>query len=193
MDWESRYQNNEIPRERGEAAPPLVEYLQNHTLAGRILVPGCGLGHDARLLAAHGSDTLGIDISPSAIEQAKAYPMPSKGNLQYYACDFLDPDCKLPASHFDYVFEHTCFCAIDPSQRTQYVQATKRLLKPGGHLLAILFTDMENDDGPPYPSTKHEIEKLFSPHFETLELWQPNRTFPNRENEESMYLMRSKG
>ena len=52
--WEQRYLSNDIPWDKGYAAPPLAEILSRLKLTGSILVPGCGFGHDVRLLAEAG-------------------------------------------------------------------------------------------------------------------------------------------
>lgn len=189
-DWEQCYKDNDTPWDRGEPAPPLVEYLQSNTVEGNVLVPGCGTGHDARLLASQGCDVTGVDLSPLAIRKAKAFPAPARGSLTYRLSDFLDSDNGLEDESFDYVFEHTCFCAIDPIRRMDYEKAVRRVLKPGGHLLAILFTHLDDPDGPPFPTTPEEVESLFGKHFEILRNWRPSKVFEGRENEESMYLMK---
>jgi methyl halide transferase len=44
-------------------------------LHGNILVPGCGSGHDARAIAAASqtAQVVGIDIAPSALDQARRF------------------------------------------------------------------------------------------------------------------------
>lgn len=189
-DWDRLYQENETPWDRGEPAPPLVEYVEKHKLAGRALVPGCGVGHDARFLAEQGCSVQAIDISDTALERAQSIHSGDQLSLIFKKENFLSESNGLPNSHFDLLFEHTCFCAIDPSSQSLYAEAASRALKPGGAFLGIFFTDMQNDDGPPYPSSRHEIQSLFSPYFEIAEIWKPSRSFPGREGEESMYLMR---
>lgn len=39
---------------------------------GRSLVPGCGRGYDAIAFGKSGYDSLGLDLSPTGVEQAKA-------------------------------------------------------------------------------------------------------------------------
>lgn len=193
MDWNERYEKDDTPWERGEPAPPLVEYLEGaHPLSGSVLVPGCGLGHDARLLAAQGCEVVGVDISSTALQRAKAHPAPPKGDVSYVLCDFLDAQNPLLTGRFDLLFEHTCFCAIDPSRRIDYVNAAAKALKPGGRLLAILFMDLEDDDGPPYSLSNDALEALFSPRFDLLDRWKPTRFFPGREDEETMFLMKKR-
>ena len=73
--------------------------------------PGCGTGHDVRLLAEQGASVVGLDIAPSAVRKAES--MNAADNVQYHLGDFLDLQEQYVGS-FDYVFEHTCLCAIDP-------------------------------------------------------------------------------
>jgi SAM-dependent methyltransferase len=75
VDWDHRYRLGDTPWEKGYAAPPLSEWLEKHgPLNGRVLVPGCGSGHDVRGLAEAGSSNctvVGLDIASAAIEQAR--------------------------------------------------------------------------------------------------------------------------
>lgn len=192
MDWDERYRREDTPWERGEPAPPLVEYCASHSIGGSVLVPGCGTGHDARFLASQGCQALGMDISPTALAKAASLPNRTGQALSFKRGDFLDPNNGLSNESFDWIFEHTCFCAIEPSQRPAYVRAAARILKPGGRLLGIFFTDIEEASEPPYPTSRDEMERLFSPHFRIMQHWRPKRSFPGRENEETMYLMERK-
>jgi SAM-dependent methyltransferase len=193
VDWDQSYQNNETPWERSKPAPPLVEYLKSHSISGRVLVPGCGLGHDVRLVASTGCDALGVDLSETALNRARAYKDPEQGSVSYQLADILDANNGIRGASFDYIFEHTCFCAIDPGLRKDYVNAVQRLLKPGGHFLAILFTNLDDPGGPPFLTSYAEVESLFSPFFETVRHWKPTLCYAGREDEESMYLMRQLG
>ena len=68
-DWEARYQSGDMPWEKGEPAPGLVDFLAAHLelSRGAVAVPGCGTGHDAREWARAGFDAAGFDLAPSAI------------------------------------------------------------------------------------------------------------------------------
>jgi len=53
----------------------LLERLRERFGCGRVLELGCGHGHFAEAIRARGFDVVGIDISPTAVAQAKArYP-----------------------------------------------------------------------------------------------------------------------
>ena len=43
------------------------------------------------------------------------------------------------AHAFDGAWEYTCYCAIDPARRSEYVRLLASLVKPGGWLLACFF------------------------------------------------------
>ena len=53
-DWEERYRQADTPWDKGVAHPAVVRWLAEHPgrMTGAVLVPGCGLGHDARAIAA---------------------------------------------------------------------------------------------------------------------------------------------
>src|SRR6188508_3005688 len=67
--WEERYQSGDMPWEKGEASPGLIDFLAAHPELprGSVLVPGCGTGHDARVWAKAGFTVTGVDLAPSAI------------------------------------------------------------------------------------------------------------------------------
>src|SRR5216683_427486 len=72
QDWEGRYQSGDMPWEKGEASPGLVDFIAGHTglPGGTVCVPGCGTGHDARVWARAGFRAYGYDIAPSAVRLA---------------------------------------------------------------------------------------------------------------------------
>ena len=89
---------------------------------------------------------------------------------------------------FDWIFEHTLFCAIQPRQRDDYVRAVTRWLKPGGSYLAVNYL-IPDKDGPPFGTTRQELWDRFSPRFDLLEEWVP-RSYPNRTGLELMLWWR---
>ena len=187
-DWDEAYQRRETPWEKGKPHPALVDFLaENGPLGGEILVPGCGSGHDVRALSTPENHAVGIDLAPSAV--AKANARPKVGNEEYELGDFF----ALPVEwngRFDVVFEHTCFCAIDPARRDDYVKAVVRLLAPGGRFLAIFFLNPDNDGGgPPFPVDRQELDDRFGLHFTLEREWIPARTHPGREGRELMRVL----
>ena len=165
-----------------EALPRLVR-------PGRALVPGCGCGHDVRLLAARGWEVMGIDFAPSALAKARSYGGP--GKMAYEEADFF----ALPQKHsgtFDLVWEHTCFCAIPPERREEYVRSAHRALQPGGKLLGVFFLRTGPLDPPPYCFTIEELGSFFTSRFRVEAEWLPGRCYPGREGEEILLLFARK-
>ncbi len=187
--WEARYQSGDMPWEKGAPSPGLVDFLAaNPDLKrGTVAVPGCGTGYDVREFAKAGFDAYGFDLAPSAIalavEKTKAVRLTAKFTLT----DFLRDAAP---QRFDWLFEHTLFCAIQPSERDDYVRAVLRWLKPGGNYLAVNYFLCE-PDGPPFPTTRAEQVARFSPHFELIADWTP-RSYPNRAGKEHMFWWRRK-
>ena len=73
--WEAHYEAGLTPWDHAAAHPMIPILVEEACLHGRILVPGCGAGHDVEGLSACGLDALGIDLAPSAITKAeKLYP-----------------------------------------------------------------------------------------------------------------------
>lgn len=187
--WEGRWQAGDTPWEKGYAAPPLVEYLEaGDTMlhrARRVLVPGCGSGHDVRELARHGIAATGLDLAATAIAAASGFP--KVGTEDYLQGDLFDPSWRAERG-FDAVWEHTCFCAIDPAMRQAYAQTMAEILPPGGHLVGVFYLfpwdPGEDEAGPPFATTRDEVSGLLAPWFVLRENRVPGRAYPGREGKE---------
>ena len=188
-DWEALYLAGDTRWEKGEASPGLVDFLECHPdlPRGRVLVPGCGYGHDVRAWASAGFTAAGLDLAPSAVRLSREHTPPDLEGVKFTLGNFLALDT---GELFDWVFEHTLYCAIDPAQRPDYVAAVRRSLKPGGGLLAVhyLIPDLE---GPPFGTTAEEVETRFGEVFELIKSWVP-RSYANRTNLERMYWWRKR-
>ena len=188
-DWEARYQTQDMPWEKGAPSPGLVDFLAAHPELPRatVCVPGCGTGHDVRAWAQAGFQANGFDLAPSAIRLSSEKTAAAGLAAEYRLADFLRDD---PPQRFDWLFEHTLFCAIQPAERELYVQAARRWLKPGGFYLAVNYL-IPDTDGPPFGTTRDELWRRFSPHFDLREEWVP-RSYPNRTGLERMLWWRNK-
>ena len=182
-DWEARYQSRDMPWEKGAPSPGLVDFLEAHPGLphGSVCVPGCGTGHDVRTWARAGFGAFGYDIAPSAVRLAAEATRAALLSAEFQLADFLRAE---PPFLFDWVFEHTLFCAIQRNERDAYVRAVLRWLKPRGQYLAVNYL-IPDQDGLPCGTTREELWQRFSPHFELLEEWVP-RSYPNRTGLELM-------
>lgn len=195
-DWDTCYQIGETPWDRGSPAPPLLELLETRGtalwLGGPVLVPGCGTGHDVRALAVAGVPAHGLDLSVTALERARKFS--SDGSATFEVGDFLDPAWRAGRS-FSAIWEHTCFCAIDPVRRGDYAESAAALLPPGGMLAGVFFLtphDPGEDDesGPPFKTSVEELDVTFAPWFERIDGWVPRRAYPGREGREWIGIFR---
>jgi len=191
-DWEARYLSGDTPWEKGAPSPGLLEYIENNPpILGDVLVVGCGFGHDVRAISSPENEVIGLDLAPSAIQGARDYP--KVANESYELGDLFELSPDLHGS-FDWIWEHTCFCAIDPSTRRQYVQSAADALRSGGHLLAIFYMNPRDPKAgtPPFGTSKSELDGLFGKKFELLKEWQPTRAYAGREGRELMRLLRKR-
>ena len=140
--WESLWHGGVfLPWDRGEASPALIDVLaQRQDLVGsavvapgqlesnngprrKALIPGCGVGYDCYLLQAQGWDVVGLDISETAIQRAKAYQNRlegqkvfaagqfGKGTLRFESGDFFALDEEVWMGQWDLIWDYTV-CAL---------------------------------------------------------------------------------
>ena len=188
--WEQRYQTGDMPWEKGAPSPGLVDFLVAHPelRRGTICVPGCGTGHDAREWARAGFRVYGYDLAPSAIRLADERTQAAGLTAQFRLADFLRDEPPFP---FDWLWEHTLFCAIEREERGLYANAVRRWLKPGGTYLAVNYMIIEDPAGPPFDVTREELLDRFSAGFELIAEWEP-RSYPNRQGRERMFYWRKR-
>lgn len=184
--WEGRYQEGTPRWDLGQAAPPLVHYLTQPDAPkpGRAIVLGCGRGYDAVFLAQQGFEVVGVDFAPTAIAAATQLAAAAGVDAQFMQRDIFG---LLPeyAQRFDYVVEHTCFCALAPELRDRYVTLAHDLLKPHGHYIGLFFTH-NRPGGPPFGIQPETIRNLFSPQFEIIFLTETPHSVPARLGEEHL-------
>ncbi len=196
-NWEDHYQRAETPWDK-QAAHPFLSHPTWTERAGAWLVPGCGYGNDAAALAQTGATSVqGQDLAPSAIAGAQAR-YGKLANLTWAVADFFAMPQHAWAGRFDGLWEHTCFCAIAPTDRPRYVAAAAAALRPGGLLVACFYlepwdADEDQTQGPPFRSEEAELNLLFSADFVLENSLVPPATFPGREGREQVRFLRRQG
>lgn len=187
--WTDLYAHGGDGWELRQPAPPLVEFMDRTPLPpGRVAVPGCGRGHDVRFLSRAGFAAVGFDFSPTAITEARA--LAKTANV---AAEFVERDLFTLGGDYGYAFdgiwEYTCFCAIDPRRRAEYVRTIGAILKPGGWLLACFFPLRRRAAGPPFAVSESEVRRRFAPGFRIERAYAPRSVRP-RQGQEWMVLLR---
>ena len=188
--WNDRYLGDDTPWDtRRDVYPPLTKLVpQLKLMKSRILVPGCGRGHDAAWFAQQGHIVTALDYSAEAIKQAKELYGHIPG-LTFAQADVFN----LPQSYdkaFDLVFEHTLYCAILPERRNDLVKIWRRVLVDTGHLLALMFAS-EKKSGPPFGGSEWEIRQRLSKNFRPL-YWQRLRDSVERRLGTELFLYSQK-
>lgn len=164
--WTDIYQNQTPPWDLGRETPVLPEVLPQLKLNKcRVLILGCGNGHDAAFFARAGHVVTAVDFSAEAVAQAQA----NYGTLD--GLTILQADAfHLPASmhgSFDLIFEHTFYCALSPDRRNDVLDVWKRALTPRGDLLGVFFVH-EKRSGPPFGGSEWEVRQRLKNDFDFL-------------------------
>jgi SAM-dependent methyltransferase len=190
--WTDLYTRGGDGWELGQPAPPLVEFLDHTPLPpGRVAVPGCGRGHDARHLTRRGHAVVGFDFSQVAIAEARALARSDGVAAEFVERDIFSLGLDYERA-FDGVWEYTCFCAIDPRRRAEYARTMGTIVRPGGWLLACFFPMRRRAAGPPFPVSEREVRTLFAPGFRLERAYRP-RSVRLRQGQEWTVLFRRTG
>lgn len=136
--WEELWKDNFAPWDRGQASPALFDLMKERKdLVGeawttdangqkrrkRLLVPGCGRGYEALLLATFGYDGYGLDGADGAVIAGKklvedtfdGLPMEEgaggKGKVEFVKGDFFKNDWEkelgLEGEKYDMIYDYT--------------------------------------------------------------------------------------
>ncbi|KAI1135623.1 S-adenosyl-L-methionine-dependent methyltransferase [Hypoxylon sp. FL0543] len=157
--------------DRGKPSPALIDWieLQPEVLPshqGRrltALVPGCGKGYDVVMLALHGFNVYGLDVSRKAVETAQEYAATelrepsaynfafeddylelSPGSLKFIEGDFFKTDWEKEIEidgfqGFDLIYDYTFLCALHPGMRKDWACRMSDLLAQNGVLACLEF------------------------------------------------------
>lgn len=197
--WQGRFEQEDTPWQLDAVSTVLIEALNELVSLGyilrgkRVLSAGCGRGLDALELARHGAHVLAVDWSERAVRDLRTQWESLRGGvdgtLEVVAGDFF----ALKPEPLDLVLEHTFFCAVDPSLRSQYVLRMAEWVKPCGYIVGNFFVLSEEEvvalsnrslsshgDGPPFASTETELRGLFENSFSCNVLRPARSSAPDR-------------
>ena len=191
VDWEAAWEARNTPWDAGDSPPALRLLLQRDLVpAGRVLVPGCGTGYDLVTLAREDREVVGLDLSEQARAAFTAAHPDLPGRIVYEVADFFSYE---PAEGFDFVWDYTFFCALDPDRRSHWADTMARLVKPSGLLATLLFPfedPISDREGPPWPINTALVRGFVEKEFEPLEVSEVERSHTGREGMERLALWR---
>jgi SAM-dependent methyltransferase len=121
-----------------EAVMAYVDSIWPGLRRARALDFGCGVGRLTQALAGRFERVVGVDISPTMIELARAHDR-SGGRCEFLVND--SPDLALLASaDFDFAYSNITLQHVPPAAAKGYLRELVRVLRPGGLLVFQLPT-----------------------------------------------------
>lgn len=169
--WNESYASGQLPWDTGEPEPLLVEFVTSGAVTpGSTLEIGAGTGTNAIWMAERGFDVLGVDVSPLAVERARAKMDGRVLRCRFAASDFLAASADSGPFHF--VFDRGCFHVFDePDERQRFAARVAAALAPDGLWLSLIGSTegSAREVGPPRRSAC-EVTNAIEPALEIVEL-----------------------
>ena len=166
--WCKRFGAGTTPWDAGKVPDDFAAFVSAQTSPLRTLIPGCGSGWEAVLLAERGWRATALDFSPVAVERARSVLAPVLGptsTVDLVCADFFQwqPDTPL-----DLIYERAFLCALPRKLWADWGQRVADLL-PAGARLAGYFFVCDQPKGPPFGILPEQLDALLAPHFTCLE------------------------
>ncbi len=193
VDWQEAWKAGTTPWDGGASPPALRRLLaEDRVPRGWAFVPGCGAGYDLATLAHVDREVVGLDLSSDARDAFLEACSNLPGQVTYEVGDFFAYD---PPHRFDFVWDYTFFCALEPQQRAPWAAVMSRLVRPNGMLATLLFPyadPIPDGEGPPWPINTDLVRGFIEDAFELLEVTEAEHTHLGREGKERLALWRRK-
>jgi SAM-dependent methyltransferase len=161
----------------GEPQPVIAALIDQGKFRGDVLDVGCGEAAVDLYLAERGYTTVGLDLSPTAIELAKAEAA-KRGltNASFAVADisaFTGYDGR-----FETIVDSTLFHSIPVEAREGYQQSIVRAAAPGASYFVLVFDRAGLPNGPANPVTEDELREVVSKYW-TIDEIRPARIHAN--------------
>jgi cyclopropane fatty-acyl-phospholipid synthase-like methyltransferase len=158
----------QAPWDIGKPQKPFIDVADRIT--GSVLDAGCGTGETALFLAGRGNKVTGIDFLEEPIRRAK-----QKAAERGLPVAFMVNDATSLADwseRFDNVVDSGLFHVFSDEDRKKYVAGLAKVLKPGGRVFLLCFSDQEPGTQGPRRISQKELHDSFSKGW-TIESIQP--------------------
>jgi len=161
----------------GEPQPEIAALIEQGKFRGDVLDVGCGEAAVDLYLAERGFTTVGLDLSPTAIELATAEAV-KRGltNASFEVADisaFGGYDGR-----FNTIVDSTLFHSIPAEAREGYQQSVARAAAPGASYYVLVFDRAGLPNGPANPVTEDELREVVSKYW-TIDEIRPARIHAN--------------
>lgn len=135
-------------------------------IIGDVLDAGCGTAEHAILLSRAGHNVVAIDSSAKAIETAGQKARYQKAPMTLICGDVLQ--MAWLGRQFDTVIDSGLFHNFSDDERQLYTANLESVVRPGGRLHLLCFSNEVRSTGGPRPISLEEIHASFHP-FWTVE------------------------
>lgn len=145
--WDSIYRSRSAPWLIDQPQPAIAALDRDGWIRGSVLDVGCGAGEHTIHLAGRGHTVLGVDLSPAAVDLARANATARGVPARFEVADALALGDE---PRFDTIVDSALFHIFDDDGRARYVASLSRACKPGGRVfvLALAVSDTEPGFGP---------------------------------------------
>ena len=126
---------------------------------GKILELGCGTAENSIYLNKEGFEVVGIDLSQCAIEIARKKAKKKNANIELICGDLFKHDFGVEG--FDTILDSGVFHGFGDNARDNYLHVLQNLIKPGGLLHLIAWSELEPGQEGPRRLTRGEIQRFF--------------------------------
>jgi cyclopropane fatty-acyl-phospholipid synthase-like methyltransferase len=159
--WDDSYTaESPPPWDIGRPQPAFVALAESGLLTGQVLDVGCGTGEQSLLAASHGARVTGVDLSPAAIAQARGKAAQRGLDVRFEVADALNLGHLGP--NFDVIIDSGVFHVFSDEDRPRYVASLASVLRPGGTLNLMCFSDRQPGDFGPRRVREDELRASFS-------------------------------
>jgi thiopurine S-methyltransferase len=173
MDWLSRWREGKTGWHEADGNPSLHRFWPSVQAGRRVLVPLCGKTPDLLWLAQQGLDVTGVELCEIAAEaffrEANlGFTIDSSNGMRRYSaldasvCIFVGDYFEFEQTPFDALYDRAALVALPPEKRPEYINHTKRLLKPAAQMLLVtLEYEQSRAGGPPYSVEEAEVREYW--------------------------------
>jgi SAM-dependent methyltransferase len=148
----------------GEPQPELAALIEQGKFHGHVLDVGCGEAAISLYLAARGYTTVGLDLSPTAIDLARAEA--AKRGLTNATFEVADiSDFGGYDGRFGTIVDSTLFHSIPVEAREGYLRSIVRATAPEASYFVLVFDRAAMPDGPANAVTEQELRDVVSKYW----------------------------
>ena len=161
----------------GAPQPELAALIEQGKFHGDVLDVGCGEAAISLALAERGYTTVGLDLSPTAIDLARREA--EKRDLTNVTFEVADISSFTGYDgRFGTIVDSTLFHSIPVEAREGYQQSISRAAAPGASYFALVFDKAAVPEGPINAVTADELREAVSKYWIVDEI-RPARLYAN--------------